>query len=67
MDRIDEVHVSEPGLVVVDIAALDEETAGAVMSRLDDLWATSGIGRVRRVAGEPGVRARLYADIRRPG
>lgn len=59
--------MSEPGLVVVDIAALDEETAGAVMSRLDDLWATSGIGRVRRVAGEPGVRARLYADIRRPG
>ncbi|MFC9625015.1 DUF6207 family protein [Streptomyces sp. NPDC056930] len=30
-------------------------------------WATSGGGRVRRVPGEPGVTARLYADIRRPG
>ncbi|MFE2027909.1 DUF6207 family protein [Streptomyces hygroscopicus] len=67
MDSIDEVHVSEPGLVVLDIAARDEETAAAVMSRLDELWATSGVGPVRRVAGEPGVRARLYADIRRPG
>lgn len=59
--------MSEPGLVVLDITALDEETAAAVMSRLDELWATSGVGLVRRVAGEPGVRARLYADIRRPG
>ncbi|MFJ2202860.1 DUF6207 family protein [Streptomyces violaceusniger] len=56
MDTIDEVHVSEPGLVVLDITARDEETAAAVMSRLDELWATSGIGPVRRVAGEPGVR-----------
>ncbi|WP_331736156.1 DUF6207 family protein [Streptomyces sp. NBC_00057] len=30
-------------------------------------WATSGGGRVRRVPGEPGVTARLYADIRRVG
>ncbi|MGW7600500.1 DUF6207 family protein [Streptomyces antimycoticus] len=66
MDRIDEVHVCEPGLVVLDITAGDEETAVAVMSRLDALWATSGVGPVRRVAGEPGVRKRLYADIRRP-
>ncbi|GAA1733477.1 MULTISPECIES: DUF6207 family protein [Streptomyces] len=67
MDSIDEVHVCEPGLVVLDITAREEETAVAVMSRLDELWATSGIGPVRRVAAEPGVRARLYADIRRPG
>ncbi|RSS43398.1 hypothetical protein EF902_18460 [Streptomyces sp. WAC05858] len=57
MDSIDEVHVSEPGLVVLDITARDEETAAAVMSRLDELWATSGVQPVRRVAGEPGVRA----------
>ncbi|MEU8727315.1 DUF6207 family protein [Streptomyces antimycoticus] len=37
MDSIDEVHVSEPGLVVLDITARDEETAAAVMSRLDEL------------------------------
>ncbi|WP_223864699.1 DUF6207 family protein [Streptomyces sp. 5-10] len=56
MDSIDEAHVSEPGLVVLDITARDEETAAAVMSRLDELWATSGVRPVRRVA-EPGVRA----------
>ncbi|WP_251982693.1 DUF6207 family protein [Streptomyces violaceusniger] len=45
----------------------DEDTVRAVTSRLDELWATSGIGPVRRLAGEPGVRARLYADARRSG
>ncbi|MGV9856894.1 DUF6207 family protein [Streptomyces sp. NPDC003442] len=64
---IDEVHMSEPGLVVLDIAARDEETAVAVMSWLDQLWATPGVGSVRRVAGEPGVsRGCVYEDIRRP-
>ncbi|WP_247204750.1 DUF6207 family protein [Streptomyces sp. AgN23] len=33
------------------------------MSRLDELWVTSGVGPARRVAGEPGVQARPYADI----
>ncbi|MEE4598016.1 DUF6207 family protein [Streptomyces sp. DSM 41524] len=66
MDRIDDVHVSGPGLVVLDITARDEETAEAVMSRLDELWATSGAGLMRRVAGVRGVRARLHADIRGP-
>ncbi|MEU5108161.1 DUF6207 family protein [Streptomyces sp. NPDC021354] len=67
MEHLDEQHVSESGLVVLDIAARDEETAVAVMSRLGEMWATSGVGPVRRVAGEPGVRARMYVDIRRPG
>lgn len=67
MDRIDEQHVSEPGLVVVDITSHDEATALAVMSELEKWWATSGIGTVRRVPAEPGVNARVYADIRRPG
>ncbi|MBI0315821.1 hypothetical protein JBF12_23145 [Streptomyces javensis] len=67
-DSIDDVHVCEPGLVVLeDITAGDEETAVVVMPRLDALRATSGVRPVRRVAGEPGVRTRLYADIRRPG
>ncbi|MEU6213445.1 DUF6207 family protein [Streptomyces sp. NPDC047023] len=30
-------------------------------------WATSGVGPVRRDPGEPGVRARIYADVLRPG
>ncbi|MGA5198732.1 DUF6207 family protein [Streptomyces exfoliatus] len=27
-------------------------------------WATSGTPWVRRIPGEPGVAARLYADLR---
>jgi hypothetical protein len=67
MGRIDEQHLSEPGLMVLDITAADEATALAAMNELDRWWATSGVGRVRRVPGEPGVKARLYADLRQPG
>ena len=36
------------------------------MMDLDVLWMTSGVARVRRVPGQPGVRARVYAALRRP-
>ncbi|WP_030593482.1 DUF6207 family protein [Streptomyces globisporus] len=62
---IDARHVSEPGLVVLDITAADEETALALMDELQQLWATSGITTVRRDPAQPGVRARVHADIRR--
>ncbi|WP_370424359.1 DUF6207 family protein (plasmid) [Streptomyces sp. QH1-20] len=67
MTRIDNVHVSEPGLVVLDVTAHDEATAHAVMTALERRWATSGVGPVRREPGEPGVKARIYADLRRSG
>ncbi|MFC9626283.1 DUF6207 family protein [Streptomyces sp. NPDC056930] len=35
------------------------------MTALEQQWATSGIGPVRKVPGEPGVKARRYADTRR--
>ncbi|MFJ2080560.1 DUF6207 family protein [Streptomyces anulatus] len=62
---IDARHVSEPGLVVLDITAADEETALALMDELQQLWATSGITEIRRDPAQPGVRARVHADIRR--
>ncbi|MFD8959565.1 DUF6207 family protein [Streptomyces anulatus] len=62
---IDARHVSEPGLVVLDITAADEETALALMEELQQLWATSGITTIRRDPAQPGVRARVHADIRR--
>ncbi|MFF2331190.1 MULTISPECIES: DUF6207 family protein [unclassified Streptomyces] len=37
------------------------------MAAPEGFWATSGIGAVRRNPGEPGVRARVYADVLRPG
>ncbi|MGW6705490.1 DUF6207 family protein [Streptomyces sp. NPDC054956] len=67
MKQIDEQHISEPGLVVLDITGGDEDTVRAVMAGLEARWATSGIVPVRRDPGEPGVRARIYADILRPG
>ncbi|MGW0550097.1 DUF6207 family protein [Streptomyces altiplanensis] len=36
------------------------------MQGLQQQWATSGITPVWHVPGERGVRARVYADIRRP-
>ncbi|MBT2526992.1 hypothetical protein J7E91_16565 [Streptomyces sp. ISL-99] len=68
MEKIDEQHVSQPGLVVLDITAADEEvTVHAVMAGLGEWWATSGVAPVRREPGVPGVKARIYADIRRLG
>ncbi|WNI34381.1 DUF6207 family protein [Streptomyces sp. ITFR-6] len=67
MEKITGEHVSEPGLVVLDIAAADEATALQAMQELGRLWATSGVVPVWRVPGEVGVRARLYADLRRAG
>ncbi|MFI1786166.1 DUF6207 family protein [Streptomyces rubiginosohelvolus] len=62
---IDPRHLSESGLVVLDIAAADEPTATALMEGLQQLWATSGLTPIRRTPGQPGVRARVYADISR--
>lgn len=64
--QIDEQHIAEPVLAVVDITAADEGTIRTVMDGLQQQWATSGIAPVWRTPGEAGVRARVYADIRRP-
>ncbi|MGW7030905.1 DUF6207 family protein [Streptomyces xanthophaeus] len=54
-----EQHIAELGLVVLDITGGDEGTVRAVMAALEERWATSGVGPVRRDPGEPGVRARI--------
>ncbi|MFD3663153.1 DUF6207 family protein [Streptomyces sp. NPDC058659] len=64
MEPIDPIHVSEPGLIVLDITATDEATLQSAVEELSRRWATSGTPRVRRVPGGPGVIARLYADLR---
>ncbi|WP_405764369.1 DUF6207 family protein [Streptomyces sp. NBC_01538] len=40
MNPIKEVHVSELGLVVVDVAAADDATALAFQQLLADRWAS---------------------------
>ncbi|MGA5097632.1 DUF6207 family protein [Streptomyces lavendulocolor] len=67
MKPINEQHITEPGLVVPDITGRDEDTVPTVMAALEKRWATSGTGPVRRDPGEPGVQARVYADILCPG
>ncbi|MEV7560167.1 DUF6207 family protein [Streptomyces sp. NPDC089795] len=52
MKPIDEQHIAEPGLVVMDITGGDEDTVRAVMAALEEHWATSGVGPVRR-GGSP--------------
>ncbi|MGA5895097.1 DUF6207 family protein [Streptomyces venetus] len=66
MDPINEVHVSGPGLVVVDVAAADDDTALAFQQMLADRWARATADRTTRDAGEPGVRLRCYLDLNQP-
>lgn len=68
VDVINEVHVSEPGLVVVDVVAADDATAFAFHAALAAMWVTTGIERTTRGPGRSGVRLRCCLDMRRrPG
>ncbi|WP_371681031.1 DUF6207 family protein [Streptomyces sp. NBC_01276] len=64
MKPIDEQHITEPGLVVLDITGGDEDTRPGRHGRAGR---ASGVGPVRRHPGEPGVPARVYADVLGPG
>ncbi|MGW0423277.1 DUF6207 family protein [Streptomyces sp. NPDC003015] len=66
MNPIKEVHVQEPGLAVVDIAAVDAATALALQDVLASQWATATADRVTQDPGQPGVRLRCYLDLRQP-
>ncbi|MEW2266088.1 DUF6207 family protein [Streptomyces sp. NPDC047853] len=66
MEAINEVHVSEPGLIVVDIAAADDETAFTFHTALAARWATTAVERTTREPGQGGVRLRCYLDLRQP-
>ncbi|MET9461084.1 DUF6207 family protein [Streptomyces canus] len=64
VDPIQEVHLSEPGLLVVDVAGADEATVIAFQNAVTRTWATAPAEAVTREPGQPGVRLRLYADLR---
>ncbi|MDQ1013471.1 DUF6207 family protein [Streptomyces afghaniensis] len=64
MKPINEAHLSESGLAVVEVAAADEQTAFAVQELLAGRWATASADGTTREPGEPGVRLRCYLDVR---
>ncbi|MFI9176167.1 DUF6207 family protein [Streptomyces lincolnensis] len=66
MDPINEVHISRPGLLVVDVAAADDATALAFQQLLADRWATATAERTTHDVDQPGVRLRCYLDLNQP-
>lgn len=64
MRAISEVHVAEPGLAVVEVAAADAQTALAVQAALAGRWATAVSDQTYQEPGEPGVRLTCYLDVR---
>ncbi|MEU1875528.1 hypothetical protein RKD37_000276 [Streptomyces ambofaciens] len=54
------------GLVVVDVAAADDETAFVFHTALVARWATTSVERTTRDPGQPGVRLRCCLDLRQP-
>ncbi|MEV5802805.1 DUF6207 family protein [Streptomyces collinus] len=64
MEVINEVRVPEPGLIVVDITAADDQTAFAFVAALAAMWATTAVERTNRAPGQFGVRLRCSLDMR---
>ncbi|WP_262370811.1 DUF6207 family protein [Streptomyces sp. WAC01526] len=63
--KISEEHLSEPGLVVIDITAADVATATEAAAALGGLWLSSGPSAPWHTPGQGGVTVRAYADLRR--
>ncbi|WSQ09319.1 DUF6207 family protein [Streptomyces sp. NBC_00076] len=55
MKPIQDVHMAEPGLLVVDAAAADEETALAFHRAVAHRWATAAVDEKAAVAFERAV------------
>lgn len=53
-----------PGILCVEITALDEATLRTAAQTIADLWPSPGIGPVWRTPGHDGVHARIWADLR---
>lgn len=63
MKPINEAHVVEPGLAVVEVAAADNHTAFAVQELLAARCAIAPTDRTTREPDEPGVRLRFFLDL----
>ena len=63
--KISEEHLSEPGLVVIDITASDKTTATEAAAALGGLWLSSGPSAPWHTPGQADVTVRAYANLRR--
>ncbi|MFE7033983.1 DUF6207 family protein [Streptomyces sp. NPDC057621] len=64
MRPMNDAHVAEPGLAVVEIAAADDATALAIQNLQATRWAMAAAERTTREPGDPGVRLRGFLDLR---
>ncbi|MEV0090426.1 DUF6207 family protein [Streptomyces sp. NPDC050738] len=55
--------LGRPGLLCVEMTALDEDTIRTAAQTVTDLWQSPGIGHLWRTPGHDGVRARIWADV----
>ncbi|WP_225891568.1 DUF6207 family protein [Streptomyces dioscori] len=62
---IQETHLSETGLLVLDMAGLDDTTVYAFQDAIARTWAAT-VDRTTRAPGQPGARVRMYVDLRQP-
>lgn len=67
MKPIDEQHITQPSLEVLDITGRDKDTVRTVTATLEERSASLGITPVHRKPGKPSVRARIYTDLPHPG
>ncbi|MFF8633601.1 DUF6207 family protein [Streptomyces pilosus] len=54
MKPINEAHGAEPGLAVVEVAAVDDNTAFTIRELLAARWATAPADRTNHEPDEPG-------------
>jgi hypothetical protein len=64
VDPIREAHLPEPGLLVIDVAGFDDDTVLAFQEAIARTWGASTAERTTRDPGQPGVRLRMYTDLR---
>ncbi|MGW1543273.1 DUF6207 family protein [Streptomyces sp. NPDC002309] len=66
MEPFNATHLARPGLIVLDIAAADDQTALTFQQAIAARWATATAEHTTRDAGQPGVRLRCYLDLHQP-
>ncbi|MEU9397605.1 DUF6207 family protein [Streptomyces sp. NPDC048324] len=64
MEPIQQAHLAEPGLLVIDVAGADDATVMAFQDAIAQMWAMATAERTTRDPGQPGVRIRMYSGLR---